>query len=120
MENIFRNHKYKVENYQLSPNIPKPVHHHRSAVRAGTTGSPTHQSLTSWNRANCKMNLYMKMKKKMKGKKTAALKKKIVTVGEIFITGALLTAGGNMVVNLLVHLRQVLVKLIGYRTRAKP
>ena len=46
------------------------------------------------------MNLYTKMKKKMKGKKTAALKKKIVTAGEIFIAGALLTAGGNMVDNL--------------------
>ena len=89
-----------MEKYKLSPKIPKPVHHHRSAVRAGTTGSPTHQSPTSWNRANCKMNLYTKMKKKMKGKKTAALKKKIVTAGEIFITGALLTAGGNMVDNL--------------------
>ena len=46
------------------------------------------------------MNLYTKMKKKMKGKKTKALKKKIVTVDEIFIAGALLTAGGNMVDNL--------------------
>ena len=46
------------------------------------------------------MNLYIKMKKKMKGKKTKALKKKIITVGEIFIAGALLTAGGNMVDNL--------------------
>ena len=61
---------------------------------------PTHQSPTSWKRANCNMNLYTKMKEKMKGKKTKALKKKIVTVGEIFITGALLTAGGNMVNNL--------------------
>lgn len=99
-----------MENYQLFPNIPKPVHHHRSAVRAGTTGSPTHQSPSSWNHANCKMNLYTKMKKKMKGKKTAALKKKIVTVGKIFIAGALLTARGNMVDNLStmstpVHLR---------------
>ena len=40
------------------------------------------------------------MKKKMKGKKMKALKKKIVTAGEIFIAGALLTAGGNMVDNL--------------------
>ena len=46
------------------------------------------------------MNLYTKMKKKMKGKKTKALKKKIITVGEIFVTGALLTASGNMVDNL--------------------
>ena len=40
------------------------------------------------------------MKKKMKGKKTKALKKKIITVGEVFVAGALLTAGGNMVDNL--------------------
>ena len=46
------------------------------------------------------MNLYTKMKKKMKGKKTKALKKKIITAGEIFVAGALLTAGGNMVDNL--------------------
>ena len=43
------------------------------------------------------MNIVTKMRKKMKGKKTKALKKKIVTVGEIFIAGALLTVGGNMV-----------------------
>ena len=36
----------------------------------------------------------------MKGKKTKALKKKIITAGEIFVAGALLTAGGNMVDNL--------------------
>ena len=46
------------------------------------------------------MNLYMKMKKKMKRKKTKALKKKIITAGEIFVAGALLTACGNMVDNL--------------------
>ena len=46
------------------------------------------------------MNLYTKRKKKMKGKKTKALKKKIITAGEIFAAGALLTAGGNMVDNL--------------------
>ena len=42
----------------------------------------------------------MKMKKKMKGKKMKNIKKKIITAGEIFATGALLTAGGNMVDNL--------------------
>ena len=46
------------------------------------------------------MNVVTKMRKKMKGKKAKALKKKIITAGEIFIAGALLTAGGNMVDNL--------------------
>ena len=86
-----------MENYQLSTNIPKPVYLHRSAVRAGTTGSSTHQSPTSWIVKNSKMNYFKKMKKKTKGKKAEALKKKIVTAGELFIAGALLTAGGNMV-----------------------
>ena len=43
------------------------------------------------------MNYFKKMKKKVKGKKAETLKKKIVTAGELFIVGALLTAGGNMV-----------------------
>ena len=46
------------------------------------------------------MNLYTKMKMKMKGKKMKNIKKKIITAGEIFAAGALLTAGGNMVDNL--------------------
>ena len=43
------------------------------------------------------MNYFKKMKKKVKGKKAETLEKKIVTAGELFIAGALLTAGGNMV-----------------------
>ena len=43
------------------------------------------------------MNYFKKMKKKAKGKKAETLRKKIVTAGELFIAGALLTAGGNMV-----------------------
>ena len=43
------------------------------------------------------MNYFKKMKKKVKGKKAEALKKKIVTAGELFIAGALLTVGGNLV-----------------------
>ena len=43
------------------------------------------------------MNYFTKLKKKAKGKKAETLKKKIVTAGELFIAGALLTAGGNMV-----------------------
>ena len=43
------------------------------------------------------MNLYTKMKKKMKGKKMKNIEKKIITAGEIFAARALLTAGGNMV-----------------------
>ena len=46
------------------------------------------------------MNVVTKMRKKMKWKEMKALKKKIITAGEIFIAGALLTAGGNMVDNL--------------------
>ena len=38
---------YTVENNQLSKKIPKPVQPHMSAVRAGTSGSSTHQSPTS-------------------------------------------------------------------------
>ena len=42
------------------------------------------------------MNLYSKMKKKLqKNKKN--IKKKIITAGELFTVGALLTTGGNMV-----------------------
>ena len=43
------------------------------------------------------MNYFKKLKKKAKGKKAETLKKKIVTAGELFIAGALLTVGGNMV-----------------------
>ena len=43
------------------------------------------------------MNYFTKLKKKAKGKKAETLKKKIVTAGKLFIAGALLTAGGNMV-----------------------
>ena len=43
------------------------------------------------------MNYFTKFKKKAKGKKAETLKKKIVTTGELFLAGALLTAGGNMV-----------------------
>ena len=42
------------------------------------------------------MNLF-KMRKKKKGKKTKAVKKKIITAGELFIAGGLWTAGGNIV-----------------------
>ena len=40
----FANINILVEKYKLSPKIPKPVHLHRSAVRAVTIGSP-HMSL---------------------------------------------------------------------------
>ena len=47
------------------------------------------------------MNYFTKLKQKAKGKKAKerkeTLKKKIVTAGELFLAGALLTAGGNMV-----------------------
>ena len=43
------------------------------------------------------MNFYTKLKKKSKSKKAKTLKKKLVTVGELFVTGGLLTAGGNLV-----------------------
>ena len=43
------------------------------------------------------MNYFTKLKKKAKGKKAETLKKKIVTAGMLFLTGALLTAGDNMV-----------------------
>ena len=42
------------------------------------------------------MNFFKRGKKK-KGKKTKAVKKKIVTAGELFIAGGLWTAGGNIV-----------------------
>ena len=88
---------YTVENNQLSTKIPKPVQPHMSAVRAGTSGSSTHQSLTYWITKRPKMNFIMKLRKKAKGKKAKTVKKKIVTAGELFIAGVLLTAGGNMV-----------------------
>ena len=68
-----------------------------SAVRAGTSGSSTHQSLTSWIRKRSRMNFITKLKKKAKGKKAKTVKKKLVTAGEMFIAGSLLTAGGNRV-----------------------
>ena len=40
---------------------------------------------------------FFKMRKKKKGKKTKAVKKKIITAGELFIAGGLWTAGGNIV-----------------------
>ena len=43
------------------------------------------------------MNYFKKLKKKVKGKKAETLQKKNVTTGELFIAGALLTTGGNMV-----------------------
>ena len=86
-----------MENNQLSTKIPKPVQPHMSAVRAGTSGSSTHQSPTSWIRKRSRMNFIMKLKKKAKGKKAKTVKKKLVTAGELFITGGLLTAGGNLV-----------------------
>ena len=43
------------------------------------------------------MNFYTKLKKKSKGKKAKTFKKKLVTTGELFIAGSLLTAGGNLV-----------------------
>ena len=43
------------------------------------------------------MNFFTKLKKKSKGKKAKAAKKKLVTAGEFFIAGGLLTAGGNLV-----------------------
>ena len=43
------------------------------------------------------MNFYTKLKKKSKGKKAKAFKKNLVTAGELFIAGGLLTACGNLV-----------------------
>ena len=43
------------------------------------------------------MNFFTKLKNKKKGKKTKAAKKKLMTAGELFITGGLWTAGGNIV-----------------------
>ena len=40
---------------------------------------------------------FFKRRNKKKGKKTKAVKKKIVTAGELFIAGGLWTAGGNIV-----------------------
>ena len=67
-----------------------------SAVRAVPTSSlptslqyPGHYTVRE-------MNLYSKMKKKLQ-KNKKIIKKKIVTAAELVATGALLTAGGNMV-----------------------
>ena len=43
------------------------------------------------------MNFFTKLKKKSKGKKAKTVKKKLVTMSELFIAGGLLTAGGNLV-----------------------
>ena len=57
---------------------------------------PTHQSPTPCIQLNCETNLITKMRKKLqKNKKN--IQKKVVTAGELFIAGALLMAGGNMV-----------------------
>ena len=40
---------------------------------------------------------FFKRRNKKKGKKTKAVKKKIITAGELFIAGGLWTAGGNIV-----------------------
>ena len=44
-----------------------------------------------------RMNFYKNMKKKSKSKKAKNFKKKLVTTGELFVAGGLLTAGGNLV-----------------------
>ena len=44
-----------------------------------------------------RMNFITKLKKKAKGMKAKTVKKKLVTAGELFIVGGLLTAGGNLV-----------------------
>ena len=43
------------------------------------------------------MKFYTKLKKKSKGKKAKTFKKKLVTAGELFIAGGLLTTGRNLV-----------------------
>ena len=46
------------------------------------------------------MNFFRRVKNKNKGKKgkrSKAVKKKIITAGELFLAGGLLTAGGNLV-----------------------
>ena len=43
------------------------------------------------------MNFLNGLKKRKKGKKTKAVKKKIITAGELFIAGGLWTAGSNIV-----------------------
>ena len=43
------------------------------------------------------MNFITKLRKKAKRKKVKQVKKKLVTAGELFIAGGLLTAGGNLI-----------------------
>ena len=95
MEIFFlRRHKYKVENYQLSTKYSQ----------TGLSSQVSSESRHHWQLhtpvsdildcENSKMNYFKKMKKKVKGKKAETLRKKIVTAGELFIAGALLTMGG--------------------------
>ena len=85
-----------MEKYQLSRKFHKPVLNSHVSSESNPGQAHTHQSSNSWLPITT-MNFLTKLKKKSKGKKVKKVKDKLVTAGEFFIAGGLLTAGGNLV-----------------------
>ena len=85
-----------MEKYQLSRKFHKPVLNSHVSSESNPGQAHTHQSSSSWLPITT-MNFFTKLKKKSKGKKVKKVKDKLVTAGEFFIAGGLLTAGGNLV-----------------------
>ena len=85
-----------MEKYQLSRKFHKPVLNSHVSSESNPGQAHTHQYSSSWLPITT-MNFFTKLKKKSKGKKVKKVKDKLVTAGEFFIAGGLLTAGGNLV-----------------------
>ena len=84
-----------MEYYSFLKYFPNRFVPHMSAVR--TAPGHQHPPVTTLLPTESETMNFFKMRKKKKGKKTKAVKKKIVTAGELFIAGGLWTAGGNIV-----------------------